>query len=245
MVLDGRCEMRVATWNLARCKPGSASARQLTNWMLRINADVWVLTESNIALSPGPAFRLVSCSAEADDLNRRGERWVCIWTRLPASPVALLGDVERHTACVIGNTPIIGTVLPWNNDERDIPLKGAAAFLRRLEEQAIDWKMLRSTHGSLCLCGDFNQDLLESGHYYGSRVGRDTLRRHFDEIGLSCTTCGSADPLNRAGQGALIDHICTAGLELTGRGPSVWPRAGTLDQVPTDHHGVYIDVGAV
>lgn len=158
--------MRIATWNLDRCPPG-ASARGSTflAMMAEVNADVWVLTETYQAFSPGADFRLIAHSAEAPDREAgRGECWVAVWSRLAAELVPLTEDLERVAAAKIGrDVVVVGTVLPWNSDTRDPRLSGKAAFLARLEEQARDWTRLQGSTGGLFVAGDFNQDLLSLG----------------------------------------------------------------------------------
>src|SRR6266566_1969624 len=59
--------MRLATWNLARPRPGSVRASRLLTHVALVDADVWVLTETHLAVSPGPSFRLAACSTAAPD----------------------------------------------------------------------------------------------------------------------------------------------------------------------------------
>ena len=169
--------MRIATWNLDRCRPRSfARVAKLSALMAGLDIDVWVLTETHRDFRPRSGFDLVTHSADAPDRDTgRGECWVAVWSRLPAGPVVLAADAERTAAAQIGETTVVGTVLPWLSDDRDPALSGEAAFRARLAEQAADWRRLK-LKGGLCIAGDFNQDLLEAGHYYGSAGGRAALR---------------------------------------------------------------------
>ncbi len=50
--------MRIATWNINRCRPGSPTrAVTLTSLMAKVDADVWVLTETFQDPSRGQATR--------------------------------------------------------------------------------------------------------------------------------------------------------------------------------------------
>lgn len=238
--------MRIATWNLNRCRPGSsARAAKLLDLMVPVEADVWVLTETHRGFSPGPGYRLIADSTDAPDRDApRGECWVAIWSRLPAEPVELTADLERVAAArVQGAVSVVGTVLPWLSDGRTVGLRGEAAFRARLAEQAADWRRLRENGGPLCVAGDFNQDLLEAGHYYGSAGGREALRAALVDAGLECLTGGADDPLSGPAGLACIDHICVGGMRARGRPRSaVWPAVGELPRSLSDHYGVWVEV---
>lgn len=237
--------MRIATWNVARCRPQSVRAARVTEWMRSVGADVWVLTETHRGLSPGPGYTLIASSADAPDRDAaRGECWVAVWSRLPARPLDLSSDRERSAAIRLNteDVVVVGTVLPWLTDARRPGLRGEEAFLAGLGEQLADWKRFRQdTSCGLCVAGDFNQDLLTTGHYYGSSGGRLALRTALRECGLDCWTGGIDDPLAPSGL-ACIDHIAVAGLESAGMPRSTaWPEAGTLRKTLSDHYGVWIE----
>src|SRR5207249_4412305 len=106
------------------------------------------------------------------------QRWVAIWSRLPARRVQLRADRARCAAVELDNgIVVVGTVLPWLGDSVQHPLVGSEAFRARLTEQAADWERLRDEcRGRVCVTGDFNQDLLADGrHYYQSAAARDAL----------------------------------------------------------------------
>ena len=235
--------MRVATWNLQRCSPRSyARGPRIRELMCGINADVWVLTETHRDFSPGPNYSLIAHSADAHGRDAaHGECWVAIWSRLPAQEVPLTADVQRVAAARVGDTTVVGIVLPWLTDNRD-GRPGHETFRSRLAQQVVDWKRLRTESLGLCVAGDFNQDLLAVGHYYGSADGREALRAALDEAYLECLTEGDDDPLAKYGL-ACIDHICVGGLE-TRESPrsSVWPTPGQLTSLVSDHYGFYADV---
>jgi hypothetical protein len=237
--------MRVATWNLARCSPEpSDRVAELLGWIARIDADVWVLTEMHQSFIPGPEYQLFAHSADAPDLNAsNGECWVAIWSRLPAKLEDLHADLKRVAAIRMANIVVVGTVLPWLSDDHDPVLRGEAAFKARLEEQAVDWERLRTCAIGLCVIGDFNQDLLSTGHYYGSTDGRAALQRILLAARLECLTGGADDPLAGSAGLACIDHICVGGLRARGQPrSSAWPAPGELPRSLTDHYGVWADV---
>ena len=236
--------MRIATWNLDRPPVGGARVSALIARIASINADVWVLTETRLALSPGPSFRLASSSKTASDLCPH-ERWTSIWVRDELETCSIdTCDAER-TACariLSGDRKkllVYGSVLPWRGDPRK-------SFTAAVHEQEADWRDIMNSEpdADFCLLGDLNQDLLPTGHYYGSKDGRRALRDSLSRAGLTCLTGGANDPLARPGNClAGIDHICVSGTPVLKAPPQVWPPPGQLDQRLTDHYGVVVTLG--
>lgn len=239
--------LRLATWNLNRCSPHSARAARILEAMKEINADVWVLTETFRDLSPGESYKLSSISHNAPDRDySTGECWVAIWSRLPSYPITLKEDIERVAGAVISDCVVVGTVLPWLTDNRDAVLRGYHAFAARLEEQSTDWSYQIATHRSLCVAGDFNQDLLNEGHYYQSKAARDVLRKTLAIHSLRCLTGGQNDPLALHSDLASIDHICVTNIRTLNSPPSsVWPEPGSLTPMYSDHYCMYADIEPV
>lgn len=114
--------MRIETWNLESCKAFSpvreVSFRQA---MAKVNADIWVLTETWFGLGPGDGYRLVSQSSEAEDLETGTNRcWVSIWTQSSYNSRSQgIRSQTQRMACgrieIPGQMDIVsvGTVLPW------------------------------------------------------------------------------------------------------------------------------------
>jgi hypothetical protein len=250
-MLSSPAVVKIATWNLARPPHAGIRTSRLLGHIRDANADVWVLTETRLALSPGSDYQLIAHSGPAPD-REPDECWTAIWVRRGIDgEAARSGDPER-TACARLRTPsgqplyVYGAVLPWLTDTRRLPLTGAAAFAAALTEQAADWRRIRCADPSavLCVAGDLNQDLLARGHHYGSAEGRRALRETLLEVGLTCLTAGEADPVVHLGNGrASIDHLCLAGLAAgESTNVSVWPPHELLGARLTDHHGVAVCV---
>lgn len=249
--------MRIATWNLARPRPSSERRPALLDRIERIDADIWVLTETLIELSPGSDYFRAAYSSCSGD-RATDECWVAIWARRDtrAEPIPV-SDTKRAACCKLfraggGEFIVYGTVLPWLGDKSQLPLKGADAFLSALSVQQEDWRRIRASGPTtpLCVAGDFNQDLLPAGHYYGSNRGRAALRSVLRDHGLICLTGESLDPIaSKYAHRACIDHICLAGLpglaDQSGAPlfrATVWPCEGLLGPKLSDHFGVAIDL---
>jgi hypothetical protein len=238
--------MRIATWNLARTPTRSKQGRSaLLRLMEPRNADIWVLTETSRDFAPGAGYRLIAASNDAPDRGA-GECWVAIWSRLPAAAVETCAELDR-TACISvaasadGNSAIIyGTVLPWLSDTRRKGIRGGAAFVASLEEQALDWdRIRRKDQGShFYVVGDFNQ-ALGARHYYGSKLGRAALERVLHEHDLRCLTAGAEDPLPSFAGRPSVDHICVDAASAAPRYLfDLWPEPASFRKSLTDHYGV-------
>lgn len=219
--------------------------------MATIQADIWVLTETHSQLSPAAGFNCVAYSRDSWD-RLPTECWVAIWAREDISGSAIETSDPKRSACASLRLPagdaliVYGTVLPWLGDKSQLPKKGADAFLSTLSIQSDDWRRLRSEQpsASICVAGDFNQDLLPEGHYYGSARGRVALRSALRNSGLTCVTGGSSDPVAaRFSPRACIDHFCISD-SWAATAPvlslNCWPSPDALGSKLTDHHGVAI-----
>src|SRR5690349_21019386 len=136
--------LRIATWNLARPRVAGVRADGLRSEMLCVDADVWVLTETHLAFSPGPKFDMVAASRIAPDLES-DERWIGIWLRRGIECSEITTRDSERTVCIRVTSEqdpavfVYGTVLSWLTDSRRAPLNGADGFVAALADQEKDW----------------------------------------------------------------------------------------------------------
>jgi hypothetical protein len=243
-------QMKIATWNLDGVRPGlGARSERIRNHLGRVDADVWVLTESHPEFAPPGGYECSAVSVPAPD-RVSGGRWVVIWVRKghPAEALVLAGEPERATGVCIARPRgrflfVFGTVLPWRGDTRHTDYRGGRAFVRSLAAQAKDWDaaLERHPHGELCIAGDFNQELTANGPV-GTRVGREAFDRFLKQRSLRCVTGGNCDPLRARGWPANIDHVLLSrGLSAKGA-VRVWPEQYPLPRNLSDHHGLCVTV---
>ena len=245
--------LRIATWNVERPKLSEMTRRaRLLEAMRQMRADVWVLTETHSALSPGPEFTSVTTQG-SDRPCEPGEAWVAIWSRFPIEPITQTSDPFR--AITVRITPpssrdliVYGTVLPWLGSAwQGIPAAGCAAFSAALDRQLADWLSLRQANPDcdFILAGDLNQDLGTS-HYYGSHKNRVALQSALSIADLRCLTADSRDPVPKHALGhASIDHICVSkGLVPMGSAVS-WPVSDRPQKTLSDHFGLLVELASI
>lgn len=241
--------MRIANWNVNHAR--EAWRREaLQARMHRVNADVWILTETHASLNPGSEYRWVARSQRSAELPE-AESWVNIWSRMPMLDELETADSTFSAGATLklgDGTPltVFGTVLPWcGRAWRGHPSADAVAFEAALRSQQTDWaSVTRDPRNAVCVAGDFNQDL-STKSYYWSRKAYEALRTTLTESGLAAATADPTDPVRSltGGTSACIDHICLSqSLTAKQRARSVaW--SPTLDgKVLSDHHGIYVDV---
>ena len=239
--------MKLATWNLQRPNPNNlARCTAIGDWVSRINADVWVLTETNDAISPGPQFKFVSTTA-TDRPGRAGERWTTVWSRWHIERLFETADPARSVAALVQppvGAPLVvyGTVLPWVGSRwGGQPAQGGLAFAAALETQRGDWMRIREQfpNADLCVLGDLNQDLAIP-HFYGSAAGRRALRDALSSVGLTALTADESDPVRALDPiQASIDHICVAAecARFNNSLLEAWPPRTELLKGLSDHFG--------
>ena len=242
--------MKIATWNLDCVRPGlGARSVRIRESLGRVDADVWVLTESHPDFFPAPGYARIAVSTEAPD-RVKGGRWVNIWVRqgIESEALVLTGEPERAAGVRIitqagRSVFVFGTVLPWHSDTRRTEYRGGRAFEHALEAQATDWDAVLKPDlgGELCIAGDFNHELTADGPA-GTKVGQAALERTLAQRRLTCVTGGNRDPLQARGWPANIDHVMLShGLGATGV-PIVWPERFPLPKNLSDHHGLCVSV---
>ena len=243
--------MKIATWNLRRLvAEASVRAKIILAEMHRVNADIWVLTETHDNIRPADSYESVA-SDTPDRTHSAGERWAMIWSRYPIERAITTSDASRAVAVRV--TPprgadliVYGSVLPWlGSNWQEHPAKNGEAFKSALTAQRSDWEKLRTANKDceLIVAGDLNQDLADK-HFYGSNANRRLLKQALSACDLRAVAASSADPVPvHAPRRSSVDHICvpigaTRWADATvGSWPETdWPL-GNL----SDHFGLFVE----
>ena len=238
----------IATWNLNYLSPNSERVKVCRAKMLDIKADVWILTETWKGFQPGEDHRLIAASTLASDLSC-DRRWTVIWARTSLNGSQIDTRDPERTACARIVLPnglslyVYGTVLPWRGSSwRGKKSAGGHAFSEALAVQKADWVDIRKNdpEALLCVAGDFNQDLLANGHYYGSKRECKLLEEALAQANLNCFTSGASDPVAKLDpQKATVDHICLGATQpiLSGVNVHAWSPVQQERQL-SDHYGI-------
>ncbi|MEO8769979.1 MAG: endonuclease/exonuclease/phosphatase family protein [Ferruginibacter sp.] len=191
--------MKIATWNIERPSNTSKRIPSIVNYLKNINADIFILTETNEFVNLGEDYKSFHTSKPTNTfyqdkqiLYKDGEIRVSIFSKYNC--VGELATFRSDTSiCKIFTTPhgelaVYGTIVGiFGNRQKD--------FITELDLQIIDFNKIASTH-NLCIAGDLNMSF--SDNYYFTKEGREKLNKAFDASGLINQT--ACIPHN-------IDHI--------------------------------------
>lgn len=239
--------MRIANWNVARVTPRSSARMGLIEqWVARIDADVWVLTETHDSVVPAGFFGVATIGIDRSSAD--GERWVTRWSRWPLERIGSINDETRCVAARVlypeGAFLLCGAVLPWIGSEwRGVTYRDGA-FPAALEAYAEDWRALREQFAgeAMIVAGDFNQDLV-TPHYYGSHRNRELLQSALASAGLEAVTAGEGDPVRKASAPhATIDHVCVSIGDWDVGSVTRWPQRTAPDRSVSDHFGIAVEL---
>jgi hypothetical protein len=255
--------MRIATWNIERPKAQELEKLDAIHERMRlIDADIWILTETNACVSPGPDYQcLQSTPIDGPERYSPGENRTTIWSRFPIRrslkthdpETAVCAEVEHAGALVL----IYGTIIPYHDagTRYEYRFEGATVIGKKawqlhyksIEHHAEDWQQLREkfpTH-SVCVAGDLNQNR-DGRRWYGTKEGRKQLGKALADANLTCRTEGEIKPINGGILDPTVDHICvdldfaTRAAAAVGWQPGKTPRGRRL----SDHTGVYVDLSS-
>lgn len=110
--------MRLATWNVERpTRKSYVRNRRRQEVFQQVQADIWVLTETNRYLSPDTDFEGVFSATLPSLHHGEGEVKVAIWSRWPILR-HVPTSVPEYSVCVEVATPdgammVFGTVIPY------------------------------------------------------------------------------------------------------------------------------------
>lgn len=234
--------MRVATWNLERPKlRGWLKNPCIIEKIKEVDADVWILTETNAAITPGDDYFSVA-TLPVHNYHSLGENFTTIWSRFRMQRKIITFDPE-FSVCVeiespLGPMIVYGTIITYAND------KGPDGKSRRWEEHrksilrhSEDWKRIRSeyTDHHFVVGGDFNQSRDGSG-WYEDKDSVELLTNALQKSSLVCITEEKTKLKTRSS----IDHICVS--EGLVADFSVWEGTTDGNQKLSDHNGVLVDL---
>jgi endonuclease/exonuclease/phosphatase family metal-dependent hydrolase len=246
--------VKIANWNLERVLPSQPRCSSIREHFLKIDADIWILTETHELVGPGGGYSSVM-SGEPDRESKPGEHWAGIWSRHPITHLpSFVSDAARCTAAYIkhpdiGEIVVYAMVLPWTGSEwRGFRSADGVAFAEALNTYVGDWQKLHAAFPNALhiVAGDFNQDLAPY-HYYGSKKQRGLLEAALaaSSIKMTALTAEANDPIDwdRKQRYACIDHICVSESPGIHAGRTIrWPEIGKPDPRLSDHAGIAVEL---
>lgn len=243
--------MRVATWNVERPKPNGWKIPQAQlRRMADVNAEVWVLTETNLHHQPSAEHEHVLFSPEYPERRPSPERWTAIWSRWPLTPIVdpaahRRGTVAAVVAAPSGDLIVYGTVIAYagepNEDGESAPMW--EVHKKEITRQGAEWAQLRASHPNvpLVVAGDFNQNR-DGARWYGTKDTRARLGVALDLAGLKCVTDADMVVNGQLKAHHLIDHICLTPDLAAGAAVSCRENIDATGQRLSDHPVVIVDL---
>ena len=251
--------MRIATWNLERPRARQEEKLSVIQTQLEsVDADIWILTETNSCVSPGADYQGVQSEVmTSPERYWPGENRTTIWSRFPVKKEVQTHDPDTAVCAEIdcgGRMFLIyGTVLPYhaagtNYAYRSMGQTVSGRKAWQLHYEAIaahekEWKQLRGKYPShaFIVGGDLNQNR-DGRRWYGTNHGRERLGSALRSAGLVCTTEGPVETENGETLDPCIDHICLDTV-LQDRRPRVFgwvPGVKKNGKPVSDHNGVCV-----
>lgn len=221
--------MKIATWNIERPFRNGLKTPKILNYLHRINADILVLTETNVFIELGNEYTSFHSAMPKENYYREGERRVSIFSKYP-----IIRNIktfrEDTSVCTTVKTPfgelaVYGTIigLTGNKDKN---------FERDLEQQLLDIET-KSLTSNICLIGDLNISF--SDIYYYTKAGRKALNDSFANLGLKILTEQIRDNM---------DHIVLTNkfIEKSNAILSFWNDTENIQERLSDHKGVMVEI---
>lgn len=254
--------MRIATWNLERPNANEhAKIEGVLGRIKAVDADIWILTETNTCLSPGSEFQShASLSMTAPEKYADGENRTTIASRLPILATIPTHDPETAVCVEVswGNSRalVYGTILAYHAagtrytyrfQGHDVSGRESwELHYESIASHAEEWKHLRREYPThhFILGGDLNQTRTGSLGY-GTHHGRELLGNALAECDLVCATGGNILSLDDATEmPPVIDHICIdRGLARNQTAVRGW-LAGAISAGKrlSDHSGTVVEI---
>ncbi len=245
--------MRIGVWNLECVNFKDRNAARL-DFLLKHDADIWVLTETHEEIDLSPTHSLAARS-KPRTRTANGMHWVSIWSRFEV--IEPIDSSDVRTAIALLNTPagrmlLFGTVWPWGSDTGEYPGDQAWTYWARqapvIAQQGKQWKKLQADwpDSILCVAGDLNMTFGGPGSYY-SREGRLEAALAMQAHDLVCTTAWARlperAPIDHIPLPPDIDHVLLPyDIALRTHVRKTWPGRPRDPDRLSDHSGLIIEI---
>lgn len=225
--------MKIATWNIERPSKNGKKVKEIIKFLIDLNADILVLTETNEFINLGPDYNVSHTSILQDKMYKTGERRVSIFSKFPfADKTNGFKTFNSDTSlCVtlktsLGELAVYGTIIGVLGNR-------GTQFKNDLENQLLDFENINKHTKNFCLIGDLNISFTDN--YYFTKTGRDKLNSSFEKNQMKNFT---ADIKHN------IDHIILTE-NFVGKQRfvvSYWNETENKQTELSDHKGVMIEI---
>ncbi|RZK00295.1 MAG: endonuclease/exonuclease/phosphatase family protein [Flavobacterium sp.] len=216
--------MKIVTWNLERPKINSGKLVEITRYLQQLNADIYVLTETNDCVNLGSSYHYYHSEKLPTPYYKNGERRITMISKFQAQKILpvynSLTSLAIEFETPIGSLIAYGTITGIFGNRR-------ADFLPELDLQVQDWRNLNN--GNFLIAGDLNMSF--SDNYYFTRVGRQKFVDAFRELDLVNLT-------ENVHQN--IDHVIISREKLKSNNITV--QTWNLDKKLSDHIGLCVEI---
>jgi len=217
--------MKIATWNLERPTKTSKRNPAIIDCLLKIDADILILTETNEYINFGDRYNYYHSARLEEPYYNEGERRVSIYSKY-RSLEKIETFREDTSICErfeteLGSIAVYGTVIGIFENRN----KG---FMDDLNLQLLDFERI-TKKGNFCVGGDFNISFADN--YYFTKEGRRKLNDSFEKLNLVNLTAEIAQS---------IDHIIVSTAFVGDRVRSI--ETWNEDKRLSDHIGVAVEI---
>ncbi len=221
--------MKIATWNLERPTKNGRKTPGIMQYLIELNADILVLTESNEFIDLGEEYRSFHTEDLLGQFYKKGDKQVSIFSKYPIirqiptfrSDTSLCLEIETPNGKLIVYGTIIGN---FGN--------GGDQFATDLESQLKDFESIGKGN-NFCIAGDLNISF--SDNFYFTTKGREQLRKSFSSIDLKIMTKEISGN---------IDHIILAHRFIMNSKSycGFWNDIENKKERLSDHKGVFVEL---
>ena len=220
--------MKIATWNLERRTKYSRRNPAIIDCLVKIDADIIILTETNECISLGDRYNYYLSARLEGSYYKDGERRVSIYSKKES--IEHIESFREDTSICerivteSGSIVVYGTVIGIYGNRN----KG---FMDDLDRQMVDFERIAET-GNFCLSGDLNISF--SDNYYYTKEGRRKLNDLFEKLNLVNLT--AEIPQN-------IDHILVSSAFVRDRARRI--ETWNEDKKLSDHIGGAVEIYSI
>ena len=244
--------LRIATWNIQRPKLNGWKRRPNIEAKLReMDADIWVLTETNASIVPPPPLTgiagYVPLASLPANFHTPGESCSTVWSRLGIKSTIRTFEPDTSVCAEIDTTfgamLVYGTIITYPGDRGKGNARPWEEHKQAISDHATDWARIRAAFPDhlFCIAGDFNQNRDNTKWFPSPIANQEAVSQMtsvLDSLSMSCVTehdIRADHDLTRAN----IDHICMPKVIL----PGMTIRAHYWeDRKLSDHNGVCVEI---